>query len=47
MEFLTILEEILQHLRQEAKNLVKKAKSAYFGRLMQREGLRKILWIPY
>jgi len=32
------------HLREEAKNLIKKYTSAYLSRLMQREGLRKILW---
>ena len=44
---LLALAKSIYYLRQEAKNLVKKYKSAYFGRLMQREGLRKILWNPY
>ena len=38
---------MLYHLREEAKNLVKKYTSAYLSRLMQREGLKKILWIAY
>ena len=38
---------MLSHLIQEAKNLVKKYTSAYLSRLMQREGLKKMLWNPY
>ena len=47
MESLTSLEKMLKHLRQEAKNLVTKYTSAYLSRLMQRKGLRKILYKPY
>ena len=37
MESLTVLDKMLYHLRQEAKNLVKKYTSAYLSRLKQRE----------
>ena len=40
MESSTILDKMLQHLRQEAKNLVKKYTIAYLK--MQRQGLGKI-----
>ena len=46
MESTTILDKMLQHRRQEARNLVKKYTSAFLSRLMQREGERKILWHP-
>ena len=38
---------MLKHLGQKATNLVEKYTGAYLSRLMQREGLRKILWNPY
>ena len=41
MESLKILDKMLYHLREEAKNLVKKYTSAYLSRLMQREGFKK------
>ena len=47
MESLAILDSLLYHVRQEAKNLGKKYTSAYLSRLMKREGLRNILWNPY
>ena len=47
MESLIILDKVLLHLGQEARNLVKKYTSAYLSRLMQREGVRKTLWHPY
>ena len=43
----TILGKMIYHLRQDRTNLVKKYTIAYLIRLMQREGLRKILWNPY
>ena len=43
----TILDKMLKHLGQKATNLVEKYTGAYLSRLMQREGLRKILWNPY
>ena len=38
---------MLQHLRQDYKNLVKKYTRAHLSRLMEREHLRKILQNPY
>ena len=47
MESSLILDKMLQHLRQDYKNLVKKYTRAYLSRLMEREHLRKILQNPY